>query len=59
MALGQELGLVLPVFAHAGVVKMLQYMWKEQGWGRACSWLGGRAKKRELCAKQKIPPTST
>lgn len=56
MALGQELGLVLPAFAHAGVVTMLQHMWKEQGWGRACSRLGGRGKKRESCLKQKILP---
>lgn len=56
MALDQELGLVLPVFAHSGVVQTLQHMWKEWGQGRACSWLGGRGKKRESCLKQKIPP---
>lgn len=56
MALGQEWGLVLPIFAHAGVVKMLQHMWKEWGRGRACSWLKERGKKKELCLKQKIPP---
>lgn len=56
MALGQELGLVLPIFAHAGVIKMLLHMWKEKGWGRACSWLEGRGKKREGCLKHKIPP---
>lgn len=56
MALGQELGLVLPTSAHAGVVKVLQHTWKEQGRGRACLWLEGRGKKRESSLKQKIPP---
>lgn len=61
MALGQELGLVLPTFAHAGVVKALQPMWEERGRGRAHSWLEGRGKKRESCLKQnplntKSPP---
>lgn len=59
MALGQELGLVFPIFAHAGVVKMLQHMWKEWGWGRSCSWLEGRGKKRESCLKQNPPNTKS
>lgn len=35
MTLGQELGLVLPTFAHAVVVKTLQRVWKEQCRGTA------------------------
>ena len=35
MTLGRELGLVLPTFAHAVVVKTLQRVWKERCWGRA------------------------
>lgn len=35
MTLGQELGLVLPTFAHAVVVKTLQRVWKKQCRDRA------------------------
>lgn len=61
MTLGQELGLVLPTFAHAVVVKTLQRMWKERCRGRALQLavfargLKGEVRRGNLCLKQKIP----
>jgi len=40
MTLGQELGLVLPAFAHAVMVKTLQPAWRERCRGRALLLVG-------------------